>query len=283
LLKGKENLGKTTLNIRGRLIDLTTPLVMGIINTTPDSFYSESRASTQKAVLNKAEAMLLDGADILDIGGYSTRPGASDISITEEINRVVPQIAAITKTFPDILVSIDSFRSEVVEAAIDNGAKIINDISAGSDPKMFGVVADSKLPYIMMHMRGPVSKMMDNLVYDDLLVEMTKYFQDRIQKLTDMGVTDIIIDPGFGFSKSLDQNYEILRNLSYFEALEQPILVGVSRKSMIYKTLNTTPEKALLGTAVLNYAALEKGARILRVHDVKEAKETVTLFSKVQH
>ena len=276
-------MGKTTLNIRGRLINLSTPQVMGIINATPDSFYSESRTTSEKAVLRKAETMLNDGADILDIGGYSTRPGATDIDVAEEINRIVPIIDAISKNFPDALISIDSFRSKVVEAAIDHGAKLINDVSAGSDPQMFSVVANSKLPYIMMHMRGPVSKMMDNLVYDDLLVDMTKYFQDRIEKLTEMGVTDIIIDPGFGFSKSLDHNYEILRNLSYFEALEQPILVGVSRKSMIYKTLNTTPEKALVGTAVLNYAALEKGARILRVHDVKEAKETITLFSKVQH
>ncbi len=276
-------MGKTTLNIRGRLINLSTPQVMGIINATPDSFYSESRTTSEKAVLRKAETMLNDGADILDIGGYSTRPGATDIDVAEEINRIVPIIDAISKNFPDALISIDSFRSKVVEAAIDHGAKLINDVSAGSDPQMFSVVANSKLPYIMMHMRGPVSKMMDNLAYDDLLVDMTKYFQDRIEKLTEMGVTDIIIDPGFGFSKSLDHNYEILRNLSYFEALEQPILVGVSRKSMIYKTLNTTPEKALVGTAVLNYAALEKGARILRVHDVKEAKETITLFSKVQH
>ena len=276
-------MGKTTLNIRGRLINLSTPQVMGIINATPDSFYSESRTTSEKAVLRKAETMLNDGADILDIGGYSTRPGATDIDVAEEINRIVPIIDAISKNFPNALISIDSFRSKVVEAAIDHGAKLINDVSAGSDPQMFSVVANSKLPYIMMHMRGPVSKMMDNLVYDDLLVDMTKYFQDRIEKLTEMGVTDIIIDPGFGFSKSLDHNYEILRNLSYFEALEQPILVGVSRKSMIYKTLNTTPEKALVGTAVLNYAALEKGARILRVHDVKEAKETITLFSKVQH
>lgn len=276
-------MGKTTLNIRGRLINLSTPQVMGIINATPDSFYSESRTTSEKAVLRKAETMLNDGADILDIGGYSTRPGATDIDVAEEINRIVPIIDAISKNFPDALISIDSFRSKVVEAAIDHGAKLINDVSAGSDPQMFSVVANSKLPYIMMHMRGPVSKMMDNLAYDDLLVDMTKYFQDRIEKLTEIGVTDIIIDPGFGFSKSLDHNYEILRNLSYFEALEQPILVGVSRKSMIYKTLNTTPEKALVGTAVLNYAALEKGARILRVHDVKEAKETITLFSKVQH
>ena len=276
-------MGKTTLNIRGRLINLSTPQVMGIINATPDSFYSESRTTSEKAVLRKAETMLNDGADILDIGGYSTRPGATDIDVAEEINRIVPIIDAISKNFPDALISIDSFRSKVVEAAIDHGAKLINDVSAGSDPLMFSVVANSKLPYIMMHMRGPISKMMDNLAYDDLLVDMTKYFQDRIEKLTEMGVTDIIIDPGFGFSKSLDHNYEILRNLSYFEALEQPILVGVSRKSMIYKTLNTTPEKALVGTAVLNYAALEKGARILRVHDVKEAKETITLFSKVQH
>ena len=276
-------MGKTTLNIRGRLINLSTPQVMGIINATPDSFYSESRTTSEKAVLRKAETMLNDGADILDIGGYSTRPGATDIDVAEEINRIVPIIDAISKNFPNALISIDSFRSKVVEAAIDHGAKLINDVSAGSDPQMFSVVANSKLPYIMMHMRGPVSKMMDNLAYDDLLVDMTKYFQDRIEKLTEMGVTDIIIDPGFGFSKSLDHNYEILRNLSYFEALEQPILVGVSRKSMIYKTLNTTPEKALVGTAVLNYAALEKGARILRVHDVKEAKETITLFSKVQH
>ena len=276
-------MGKTTLNIRGRLINLSTPQVMGIINATPDSFYSESRTTSEKAVLRKAETMLNDGADILDIGGYSTRPGATDIDVAEEINRIVPIIDAISKNFPNALISIDSFRSKVVEAAIDHGAKLINDVSAGSDPQMFSVVANSKLPYIMMHMRGPISKMMDNLAYDDLLVDMTKYFQDRIEKLTEMGVTDIIIDPGFGFSKSLDHNYEILRNLSYFEALEQPILVGVSRKSMIYKTLNTTPEKALVGTAVLNYAALEKGARILRVHDVKEAKETITLFSKVQH
>jgi dihydropteroate synthase len=272
---------KTTLNIHGILFNLEKPAVMGIINITPDSFYEGSRAQSISASVEMAGKMLDEGATFLDLGGFSTRPGAKDVSEEEEIDRVLPVMKEILANFPTALISVDTFRARLAQQAIDNGAALINDITAGSDTKMFDVIKESGTPYIMMHMRGPVTKMMDNLEYENLLLEMTSYFQKRLQVMRERDIKDIIIDPGFGFSKSLDQNYEILKNLTYFEALDTPILVGVSRKSMIYNLLETTAEDALIGTSIINFAALEKGARILRVHDVKEAVDTVKIFNKI--
>lgn len=272
---------KTTLNIHGNLINLDKPAVMGIINITPDSFYEGSRVQSSSASVEMAGKMLDEGATFLDLGGFSTRPGAKDVSEEEEQDRVLPVLKEILTNFPAALISVDTFRASLAQQAIAEGAAIINDITAGSDPKMFDVIKESGTPYIMMHMRGPVTKMMDNLEYENLLVEITSYFQKRLQVMREKDIKDIIIDPGFGFSKSLDQNYEILKNLTYFEALDAPIIVGVSRKSMIYNLLETTAEGSLIGTSVINFAALEKGARILRVHDVKEAVETVKIFNKI--
>jgi len=254
---------------------------MGIINITPDSFFEGSRAQSVKASVEKAEKMLADGATFLDLGGFSTRPGANEVSEEEEIDRVLPVLKEVLAQFPSALVSVDTFRANVAQQAIGLGAALINDITAGSDKKMFAVIKETGTPYIMMHMRGPVTRMMENLEYENLFLEIIAYFQERLQVMHEMDIKDIIIDPGFGFSKSLDQNYEILKNLTYFEALDTPLLVGVSRKSMIYNLLETTAEEALNGTSVINFAALEKGARILRVHDVKEAVETVKIFNKI--
>jgi len=254
---------------------------MGIINITPDSFFADSRAGTIKEAVEKSIKMLEEGADILDIGGFSTRPGSQEVSFDNERERAIPVIEAIIKEVPQAIISIDSFRTELVREAIDKGASIINDITAGQEDGMFELAASSKLPYVMMHMRGPISRMMENTNYTNLEIEITNYFQERVTKLKELGCIDMILDPGFGFSKSLDQNYEILKNLSYFEVFEHPILVGVSRKSMIYKYLNTTAANALNGTSVLNFEALQKGARILRVHDVKEAVETIKLYKKI--
>ncbi len=273
---------KTTLNIRGRLISLQQPVVMGIINTTPDSFFASSRANTVAAAVARAGRMLDEGATFLDIGGYSTRPGAATVNVEEELARVLPVITAILRQFPQAILSVDTFRAEVARKAIEAGASMINDITAGEDPQMFALVKEATVPYIMMHMRGPVNRMMENVKYDNLVLEISRYFQERLQQLRQMDInTDVIIDPGFGFSKTLGQNYEILKNLAYFEALETPLLVGVSRKSMIYKLLETTADEALIGTSVINFAALEKGARILRVHDVKEAIDTIKIFNKL--
>lgn len=281
MTKHYPNLVKTTINIQGKLISLAKPIVMGIINVTPDSFYRNSRTSTVKSALAMAEQMISEGATLLDVGGFSTRPGAKEVTEAEEINRVIPVIKGILTTFPEALISVDTFRARVAEQCIAAGAVMINDITAGSEPAMLPLVAQSKIPYIIMHMRGPVTNMMADLVYQNLLLDITKYFQERLTRLKEMGVEDVIIDPGFGFSKSLDQNYEILKNLTYFEALGTPILVGVSRKSLIYNLLGTTADEALSGTSVLNFAALEKGARILRVHDVKETMDTIKIFNKI--
>jgi len=281
MTKHYPNLVKTTINIQGKLISLAKPIVMGIINVTPDSFYQNSRTSTVKSALAMAEQMISEGATLLDVGGFSTRPGAKEVTEAEEINRVIPVIKGILTTFPEALISVDTFRARVAEQCIAAGAVMINDITAGSEPAMLPLVAQSKIPYIIMHMRGPVTNMMADLVYQNLLLDITKYFQERLTRLKEMGVEDVIIDPGFGFSKSLDQNYEILKNLTYFEALGTPILVGVSRKSLIYNLLGTTADDALSGTSVLNFAALEKGARILRVHDVKETMDTIKIFNKI--
>lgn len=280
-MKAKDKLFqvKTTLNLRGNLVSLETPKVMGILNITPDSFFAGSRLKTDDLVLKAAENMLNDGAFILDIGGYSTRPGAENISITEEIERVVPAITAIIQRFPQAIISVDTFRSEVAKAAIEAGACIVNDVSGGNlDEEMFQTVATLGVPYILMHMRGTPETMKGLTQYDHLLNDMAVELSQKCEALQNLGVKDIIIDPGFGFAKTIDQNYEILRNLGFFKRLKHPLLAGLSRKSMIYKTLDTIPEEALNGTTALNMAALMNGASILRVHDVKEANETIRLY-----
>lgn len=272
---------KTTLNIRGTLVNIEKPVVMGIINLTPDSFYKNSRTESIKAIIEKARQMLDEGATFLDIGAFSTRPGAKEVSKAEELARLLPAIEEIINHFPEAYISIDTFRAEIARKAIEAGASLINDISAGSDPDMFNLIKETQVPYIIMHMRGPVTRMMENTKYDNLLAEIQQYFQEKLISLGESNIKDIIIDPGLGFSKTLDQNYEILKNLAYFEALGAPLMVGVSRKSLIYKLLDTTPDEALIGTSVANFVALEKGARILRVHDVKEAIETIKIYNKL--
>ncbi len=272
------------INVRGNLIDLSVPKVMGIINVTPDSFYESSRLTTEKEIVDKASQMIDDGADILDVGGYSSRPGAADVTPDEERTRVINAIKLIGREFPEAIISIDTFRSEIVlEAVLECGAGIINDISAGeADKKMFQVVEKLRVPYIMMHMQGVPGTMQKNPVYDDVVADILSWFGERIFRLQSMGVNDIIIDPGFGFGKTIAHNFEMLRNLGDFSIAGLPLLVGVSRKSMIWKTLEITPEEALNGTSVLNTIALMNGADILRVHDVKEAVQAVRLVENLK-
>lgn len=268
-----------TINCKGQLIDLNTPKVMGILNVTPDSFFDGGQYTDNAAMLRQAEAMLLEGADFIDVGGYSSRPGATDITEAEEINRIVGAIGAVSREFPDAILSVDTFRSGVARAAIDSGAAIVNDISAGSlDANMMDVVASLRVPYIMMHMRGNPATMQTLTNYSDIVREMMVYFSEKVATARSFGISDVLIDPGFGFAKTLEQNYEVLRHLEDFALLELPILVGVSRKSMVYKPLGTSAAEALNGTTVLHAIALSKGAKILRVHDVKEAVEAVKLF-----
>lgn len=255
---------------------------MGILNATPDSFYANSRGLDKDVVLNKVEQMVSEGVDWIDIGGYSSRPGAQFVSPEEEANRVYGVINWVHETFPDHPISIDTFRSSVAEAGIEAGASIINDISSGFlDERIFQIAAANKTPYIMMHMRGNPQTMMDNCDYENLVQEMIQFFQERISKAQQHGISDLIIDPGFGFSKTLDSNYELLSKLKLLNVLEKPLLVGLSRKSMIYKLLETSADLSLNGTSVLNTIALLNGATILRVHDVKEAVEAVKLIKKM--
>jgi dihydropteroate synthase len=275
-----------TINCKGQLIDLATPKVMGILNVTPNSFFDGGKykpgPSGEAEMLSQVEKMLCDGATFIDIGGYSSKPSAEFVTEKEELNRIVPVVQSILKHYPEALLSIDTFRSVVAAACIDNGAAIINDISAGMlDDKMIEVVAKYNVPYIMMHMRGTPQTMQSMTHYDDIVKEVLFYFSERIHKARSFGINDLIIDPGFGFAKTLDQNYEILQKLELFEMLELPLLVGISRKSMITKSLNISSNEALNGTTVLNTIALTKAAKILRVHDVKEAMESVTLFNKI--
>lgn len=257
---------------------------MGILNITPDSFYEGSRNTTQDSLLNKAEIMLKQGAAFLDIGGYSTRPGAIDITADEELKRVIPALESVLKHFPESLISIDTFRSEVASQSIEAGAAIINDISAGNlDEAMMGVIAKYQVPYIMMHMRGTPQNMKDLNQYEDLTREVLFYFSEKIKAARLLGINDLIIDPGFGFSKNIAQNLELLSNLELFKNLRLPVLAGLSRKSTIYKTLGFGPEDALNGTTVLNTIAITRGAHILRVHDVKEAMEVVKLTSQLKN
>ena len=267
------------LRVKDNLFDLSKPKVMGIINCTPDSFYKKSQVQTQSEILKKIEQYLVEGVDILDIGGYSSRPGSAHISSEDEINRVLPKIKMIKNEFSTSILSLDTFRSEVARVGIENGVDIINDISAWElDPNLLDVISHYKCPYILMHMKGNPQTMQMNTDYTNLFAEMISFFSKKIQILHQNDVYDIVLDPGFGFGKTVDQNYEILQNLQHYKILEKPILVGVSRKSMIYKKLNTDPEKSLNGTTALNTIALQKGASILRVHDVKEAKEIIDLL-----
>ncbi len=269
---------KYTINCNGKLIDFSTPKVMGILNITPDSFFDGGLNNTLDSALAQTQKMLDHGATFIDIGGYSSRPGATNISPREEAERVVPIIKAINTSFPDALISIDTFRATVAQQAVHAGACIVNDISAGSlDQTMFKTVGKLGVPYIMMHMRGTPRTMQTQTKYANLLLEIRQYFSGKTVQAYAAGINDIIIDPGFGFAKTIDQNFEILQALSSFKMLDAPILAGLSRKSMIYKTLNTTPDKALNGTTFLNAIALQRGANILRVHDVKQAVECVTL------
>ncbi len=254
---------------------------MGIINSTPDSFYAESRKASIQNILSTTEEMINDGADIIDIGGYSSRPGAQHISTEEEIDRVIPSIKAIKSTFPDTIVSIDTFRSEVANAAILAGADMINDISGGiSDPDIFNIAANHKAPVCIMHMRGTPQNMQSQTQYDYLLSDLILFFSRQVNLAKNAGVNDIIIDPGFGFSKTTDQNYELLNSLKQLKIINLPLLVGISRKSMLYKFLEIVPEEALNATTTANVIALINGANILRVHDVKPAKEAIQILSK---
>ena len=273
------------LKVDGTIHTLSTPWVMGILNITPDSFYKESRITEPLAAVERAEQMLNQGAKIIDIGGYSSRPGASPVSLEEEWNRlqnVIPAVRALTDKVPGTFISVDTFRASVAEKAIDAGAHMVNDISAGNlDNKMHEVVAKLKCPYILMHMQGDPSTMQHNPSYRHITQDIVKFFSERLPKLHDMGIHDTIVDVGFGFGKTLEHNYQLLRELHAFQLLGRPILTGISRKSMVYKALGNTAEESLNGSTALHMAALLQGSNILRVHDVKEAQETITLFTQL--
>jgi len=271
-----------TINCRGNLIDLTIPKVMGILNVTPNSFYDGGKYANDKALLNHAEKMLEEGATFIDIGAYSSKPSAEFVSEVEEAERLVPVVQLILQHFPEALISVDTFRANVAKAALEAGACIVNDIAAGGlDEQMMQTVADFQVPYIMMHMKGNPQTMQSLAQYNNITKEVLFYFSEKIAQARSFGINDLIVDPGFGFAKTTEQNFELLANLELFDRLELPILVGVSRKSMIYKTLETTAEFALNGTTVLNTIALQKGSTILRVHDVKEAVECVKLHQSL--
>jgi len=271
-----------TINCKGTLLDLTTPRVMGILNVTPDSFFDGGKYKNEDDFLAQAEKMLNEGATFIDIGAYSSRPGAKHISEEEELQRMLPVVELLVKNFPEILISIDSFRSRVVEESINAGAAIINDISGGKmDNKMFETVAKLQVPYIMMHMQGTPQNMQQNPKYENVVTEVISFFAEQLFKLRQLKVNDVIIDVGFGFGKTVDQNYELLKNLSLFKSLDAPVLTGVSRKSMLYNLLGTSAQEALNATTVANTIALLNGTHILRVHDVKEAVEAVTIVSQL--
>lgn len=274
--------GARTINARGKLISLETPIVMGILNITPDSFHSESRIASVNAAIDSAGEMLGAGAAILDIGGASSRPGAEVIPVREELDRLMPVLQALRNTFPDAVLSVDTWRAEVAREALAAGAHIINDITAGTvEEDILRIVAEAGAPYIAMHMRGTPGDMPKSPEYDDLPGEVLLFFADRIRAIKAAGIGDIMIDPGFGFGKTAAQNFILLRHLNVFRFLELPLLIGLSRKSMIWRTLNITPEEALNGTTAMHMVALQQGANILRVHDVKEATEVVTLHNRL--
>ena len=268
-----------TINCKGQLIDLSKPKVMGILNVTPDSFYDGGQNDSEQIIIDKVQKMLADGATFIDIGAYSSKPNAEFVSEEEELERILPILRLLVNVFPKIMISIDTFRSKVAKATIKAGASIVNDISAGElDENMMQTVADLKVPYIMMHMRGTPKTMQSLTDYQDIIKEMLFYFSQKVSKARSLGISDLIIDPGFGFAKTLEQNFEVMNKLELFQMLDLPLLSGISRKSMIYKTLENQPSEALNGTTVLNTISLMKGANILRVHDVKEAVECVALY-----
>ncbi len=272
-----------TLNCNGQLLLLDQPIVMGILNITPDSFYDGGKYKNLQQIVDQAGQQLEEGAAILDIGGMSSRPGAELISIEEELNRVLPVIEILHQSFPNAILSIDTIHAKVAQAAVEAGASIINDISAGkADDTLYSTVAQLNVPYILMHMQGMPNSMQKNPHYEDILVEIVDFFIAEIGKLRALGIKDIIIDPGFGFGKTIRHNYQILQHLHAFNILDVPIMVGISRKSMIYKLLNSTPQNALNGTTALHMIALQEGARILRVHDVKEATEVIQLWQELE-
>ena len=274
-----------TLNIKGELISLEEPLVMGILNVTPDSFYEGSRKQTETDIRNRIEEILQEGGAIIDLGGYSSRPDAQDVSPEEEMERLCLALRILRDEYPKAMVSVDTFRADIARRCVEEyGAAIINDISGGElDAAMFPTIADLHIPYIIMHMRGTPKTMQQHCDYQNLTADILLYFSKKIEQLHLMGVNDVIIDPGFGFSKTLEQNYELMRHLADFSLFEKPLLVGISRKSMIYKLLGGTPTESLNGTTVLNTYALLNGANILRVHDVKAAVEAVRIFKQLSH
>ena len=271
-----------TINCLGNLVDLSVPKVMGILNVTPNSFYDGGKYSEEKSLISQVEKMLSEGATFIDIGAYSSKPSAEFVSEKDEIARLVPIIKLVLKHFSETLISIDTFRANVARAGIENGACIINDISAGNlDNNMMKTIAELQVAYVMMHMKGNPKTMQSLVHYENITKEILFYFSEKVALARSFGINDLIIDPGFGFAKTLEQNFEVLNNLELFQMLELPMLIGLSRKSMIYKSLDTTAEFALNGTSVLNTIALQKGTNILRVHDVKEALETIKLVSKL--
>jgi dihydropteroate synthase len=273
---------KKTINCKGRLIDFEIPKVMGILNITPDSFYDGGKFTNLNEITLQIDRLIENGTDIIDIGAYSSRPGATHISLDEEMRRLKPVFELINKSYPNLIISVDTFRAKIAAWAVqDYGIAIINDISSGEmDEQMFETIAQLQVPYIIMHMQGTPLSMQQNPSYNDVVVDIIKYFSEKIEKLKKLGVHDIIIDPGFGFGKTIDHNFQMLNHLDEFKIFSLPILAGLSRKSMIYKHLNCNPEQALNGTAVLNTIALTKGADILRVHDALEAKQTINLYQK---
>ena len=271
------------INIKGNLLDLKKPKIMGILNVTPDSFFDGGLYNTEKKVDDHVKKMIEDGIDILDVGGYSSRPGAKEISINEEIDRIIPVIKFVKKNYPKLILSVDTFRSEVARNCLDIGVDVINDISAGCiDEKILDVVAEFNCPYIMMHMKGTPQTMQINPEYESLIKELLIFFAKRILLAREKGIIDIIIDPGFGFGKTLDHNYTIMKKIENFKLLDLPILVGISRKSFITKQLDVDKKNSLNGTTALNMYFLEKNVNILRVHDVKEAKECIILHEKIK-
>ncbi len=270
---------ETTLQSRGRLLDISTPVVMGILNATPDSFYNQGRDSDTDSILRNAERMLSEGAAILDVGGASTKPGSAIIAPDEELKRVIPVMEALHKRFPEAWLSVDTYHSKVATAAVNAGASIINDVSSGSiDGNMISTVAQLQVPYIAMHMQGIPATMQQNPQYSNVTLDILNYLRQMVDKCEAAGIKDIIIDPGFGFGKTLEHNYELLRNMHTLRILGKPVLAGISRKGMIWKALGTKPEEALNGTTALHMVALQQGANILRAHDVKGAIETIKLY-----
>ncbi|MEZ5044395.1 MAG: dihydropteroate synthase [Saprospiraceae bacterium] len=273
-----------TLNCNGQLLVLHQAKVMGILNITPDSFYAASRANNLGESLERAEQMLSEGATLLDVGGMSSRPGATVISSEEETRRVVPIVSAIKKHFPEAIISVDTVHSQVAKACVEVGAGIVNDISAGRlDPLMYPTIAELQVPYVLMHMKGEPHSMQDHPVYTDVVQEVMDFFIEETGKLRALGIIDIIIDPGFGFGKTLEHNYTLLKNLHLFQIMGRPVLTGLSRKSMIYNLLNTKPDEALTGTTALHMVALQQGSKILRTHDVKPAIEVIKLWNQLEN